>query len=172
MKWSTVAAALLIGIAPMAFAPVAAAHDGEKHDLTIRGCVKAGVNKGTFVMTQVSELPAPGEFAMPPSAHGRRVVYWLKDVKDLSLHAGHMVQVTGRLDSIKKSEIEVKTGKQKNGDLYVEFEGPGKDVKARNSDVGTEVGTAGRLASEKNDIPTFLAIVNVRSIVVQAETCQ
>jgi hypothetical protein len=53
--------------------------------------------------------------------------------------------------------------------LVVEFEGPGKDVKASNSTVGPAVGTAGRVVPEKNDVPTYLAHINVKEVKLMGE---
>ena len=60
--------------------------------------------------------------------------------------------------------MEFKAGHQKDGSLVAEFEGPGRDVKAPNSVVGPALGTSGRVASEKDDVQTFLVKVKVESV--------
>src|SRR5688572_15647248 len=123
MKWSTLAATMAVTLAPIAFQSQAVAR--EHKEITLRGCVVPAEKKGTFLLTQVSEAPNAGHGVMPEMAHGRRVVYWLKDLKNIDNWAGHMVEVQGQVTEFKNSEIEVKSGRQKNGELYVEFEGPG-----------------------------------------------
>lgn len=174
MQWSTVAAATLLMVMPLLISSPAAAKDDKNRPMTLRGCVVPGTDRDTFVLTNVSEHPPTGAFAMPEWAHGRRVVYWLKNLKDLKGHAGHIAEVHGILKEFKNSEIEVKAGRQKSGDLYVEFEGPGKDIKASNSntEIGASIGTAGRAASEKNDVKTMLAVIDVKNVKMIAESCQ
>jgi hypothetical protein len=165
MKWATLAAATL-AIAPLAFQTTAsAAHQ----DITLRGCVIPAEKKGTFVMTQVSEV---GTHTMPDWAHGRRVVYWLKDIKKMQDHANHMVEVNGHVSDFKNSEVELKAGHQPSGELYVEFEGPGRDVRvpaSASSGVASSVGTTG---SSDKDLKTMLAIVDVKKITRLNEACQ
>src|SRR2546422_5609281 len=74
MKWSILGAALIV--APLAFQSqmvTAKAHD-TKREIALQGCVVPAEKKGTFLLTNVTELPAAGEHAMPEMAHGRRVV--------------------------------------------------------------------------------------------------
>jgi hypothetical protein len=75
-----------------------------------------------------------------------------------------MVEVSGMMDGIEKSEAELKAGPHKGGGLNVEFEGPGHDVKASNAVVGPALGTSGRTEPEKNDIKTFLIKVKVDNV--------
>jgi hypothetical protein len=167
MKWSAVAAALVIGAAPLAAAQQgSAAQAGSAGDgkITLHGCVSPGVDKDTVLMTDVVEVTAAGKSALPAEAHGRKVLFWLDRDDNLKGHVGHMVEVTGSQGKIEKSEIELKAGRQKDGGLVVEFEGPGRDVKASNDVVGQPLGTSGRTEPEKNDIPTFLVNVKVDTV--------
>jgi hypothetical protein len=109
---------------------------------------------------------------MPTEAHGRKVIFWLDKDAALKSHVGQMVQVTGTLGDIEKSEAELKAGPQKDGALVVEFEGPGKDVKASNQVVGQALGTSGRTPPETNDVPTFLMRVQVQDVKQAAGTCR
>ena len=173
MKWSTLAVAMAVSVAPIAFQSQASAHsDKDARDIRIRGCVIAGEKKGTFALSHVSEVPSAGEHAMPEWAHGRRVVYWLKDLKNLGTETGRMVEVRGTLEKFEKSEIEMKAGRQKNGELFVEFEGPGADVTVPNSAVGAAIGTAGRTTPEKTDIKTMLAVISVKEVMRTHDSCQ
>jgi hypothetical protein len=183
MKWSAVAAALVMAAAPIAAqsqqqsttqAPAAStprpqAASGAK--LTLHGCVRAGVEKDTVLMTDVTEVPQAGRSALPTEAHGRKVLFWLDRDDDLKAHVGRMVEVTGTPAGLEESEVELKAGRQKGGGLVAEFEGPGRDVKASNETVGQALGTSGRTASEKNDIKTFLMKVKVESVRPVAGTC-
>jgi uncharacterized cupredoxin-like copper-binding protein len=178
MNWSATAAALLLAAAPVAAQqsqtdsrqPAPAAADGQV--LTLQGCVKAGVEKDTVLMTDVTETMTAGRSAVPTEAHGRKVIFWLDKDDALMPHVGHMVQVTGRSSGIQKSEIELKPGPQKDGGLVVEFEGPGKDVKASAADAGAALGTSGRTTAEKNDLQTFLFKVAVDDVKPVSGTCR
>jgi len=164
MSRSLIALAIIMAAMPLA----AAAQDAnaKTKEITLHGCVMPGLDKGTYVMTQVMEMPGPGGAAMPAVAHGRRVLFWLHDDDDVKKNAGHMVMVRGELRDMDKSAIELKAGSQKQGGLVVEFEGPGKNVRAANDVVGSAVGTAGRVAPEQNDIPTYLAHIAVEEVKV------
>ena len=178
MKGSTSVAAVALALMPaLALAQGASATqkanaNNIKRDVTLQGCVTAGVDKGTVALTQVSEVAQGGQSAMPAEAHGRRVVFWLMPDTELAKHVGHMVQVRGKTDKIEESEIELKAGHQTSGGLVVEFEGPGKDVKVPNEVIGSTVGTAGRTAPEKNDLKTFLIRVNVDNVQALESTCR
>jgi len=138
--------------------------DSHKYDkgstVTLQGCVVAAEKKDTFVLTNVREWPIAdsdmGKF-------GKRY-YWLDKLgKDLRAHAGHTIQVVGKIDEVKKSEIDIKTGEDPTG-MTVEIEGPGKDVKttAENAQVGALTG---------KDIPITLLKVKVDDIKMIAANC-
>ena len=179
MKGSTTLAAVTLAFVPtlalaQAQGSTAAASKANNiaRDVTLQGCVTPGVDKGTVALTQVNEITQAGQSAMPAEAHGRRVVFWLMPDTELAKHVGHMVQVRGKTDKIKESEIELKAGHQKSGGLVVEFEGPGKDVKLPNEVIGSTIGTAGRTTPEKNDLKTFLILVNVDNVQALEGTCR
>jgi hypothetical protein len=140
----------------LVLAPVLVAH----HDITLRGCVVPGLDKDTYVMTHVTEVAPASGSAMPAAAHGRRVLFWLSDDKAVKTLAGNMVEVRGDVaHELQESEIELKAGPHEDGGLIVEFEGPGKDVRAPSATVGAAIGTSG--LSDGKDIKTFLIKVNV-----------
>jgi hypothetical protein len=182
MKWSAIAVAWLVAAASAAAQqpqpsaaqqsqPAASAASATRM-ITLQGCVRAGVNTDQVLVTDVVEKAAAGQSALPAEAHGRRVLFWLDQDQALKPHVGHMVEVTGVQGKIEKSEIELKQGRQKDGGLVVEFEGPGRDVKASNDVVGQPLGTSGRVAPEKNDIPTFLVHVHVENVQPLNDRCQ
>jgi len=181
MKWSAVAAAMLIAAAPLTARqpPTPAAQTqaaasqpqvGPGAKITLRGCVRPGVDKDTVLMTDVVEADA-GRSAMPAEAHGRKVLFWLDRDDRLKEHVGRMVEVSGVQGGLEKSEIEFKAGRQKEGGFVAEFEGPGRDVKASSDVVGQALGTTGR-AEDKKDLQTFLVKVKVDSVRPVAGTCR
>jgi hypothetical protein len=166
MKTAGFLAACALTAVPLAAAPQkdkpAAGQDANA--ITLRGCVVPGEDKGTYVLTHVSEVAQPGHSAMPEEAHGRRVLFWLDRREDMLKHQNKAVTVKGTLLGFQNSEIELKNGATKDGDLLAEFEGPGKDVRVPNSVVAAAVGTSGRTTPEKNDIKTMLVKVKVNDI--------
>jgi hypothetical protein len=168
MKRSLLAVAMAIAAA----AWVGAAQSGATHEITIHGCVIPGEDKGTYAMTRVEETPGLDGTTMPEYAHGRRVLFWLRNDDNVKHHIGRMIEVKGTMSGLKESEIELKTGRQKSGGLVVEFEGPGKDVRVPNSAVGNAIGTAGRTTPEKDDIKSYLAYIDVTQVRVISGSCQ
>jgi hypothetical protein len=166
MKIAVATMACALTAIPLAAAPqkdkTASAPDANA--IVLRGCVVPGENSGTYVMTHVSEVAQAGRSAMPDEAHGRRVVFWLDRKSDMLKHQNKAVTVKGSIVGYKDSEIELKNGDTKDGDLLAEFEGPGKDVKVPNQVVGDAVGTSGRTTAEKNDVKTMLVKVKVSDI--------
>jgi hypothetical protein len=81
MKWPIVVAALIL--MPAIGRPAA-----EGKDITLRGCVVSGLDKDTFVLSNVSEVTKNGASTIPPMAHGRRVVFWLDKDDDFNEHVG------------------------------------------------------------------------------------
>lgn len=139
--------------------------DAKKYEkgstVTLQGCVTAAEPKDTWVLTQVKEWP-PSTTDM--GQYGKRY-YWLDKLgKDLRAHGGHTIQIVGKIDEVKKSEIDVKSGEDPTG-MTVEIEGPGKDIKttAENAQVGAITG---------KDIPITLVRVKVDEIKMVAANCQ
>jgi len=138
--------------------------DGKKYDkgstVTLQGCVVAAEKKDTYVLTNVREWPIANS---DMGKYGKRY-YWLDKLgKDLRAHGGHTIQITGKIDEVKKSEIDIKTGEDPTG-MTVEIEGPGRDVKttAANAQVGALSG---------KDIPITLLKVKVDDIKMVAANC-
>jgi hypothetical protein len=171
MRSQWFAAVLLLTAAPTVTAQNPATNAASERQVTIQGCVMPGLND-TYVLTRVTEKAGPSGAVMPEIAHGRHVLFWLKNDADVKSHPNQMVEVTGRFGELKESEIELKAGAHKEGGLVVEFEGPGKDVKASNDAVGATVGTAGRQTPEQNDVKTYLAEVNVTGVQVVEGSCK
>ena len=174
MTWSATAAALLLAAAPLAVAAQSQTTNekASEQSITLQGCVRAGLEKDAVLMTDVTEVTGAGKSGIPAEAHGRKVIFWLDKDDLLKPHVGKMVRVTGKNTGIEESEIEFKAGRQKDGGLAVEFEGPGKDVTASTAVVGPALGTSGRAADEKDDIKTFLFKVNVDTVTPTTGPCR
>ena len=171
----TLAAAVLaapFGVSAQSSSAAQAVAGADTKSITLRGCVVPGADKGTYVLTHVTEVPSPGRSAMPETAHGRRVVFWLDKHDELLKHANHAVEVSGRLDGAEESEVELKNGDRKDGGLLAEFEGPGKDVRVPNEAVGRAIGTTGRASSDTGDVKTMLLKVKVASVKATDYSCR
>jgi hypothetical protein len=134
--------------------------------ITLRGCVAPGVEKRTYILSQLSQATRDGQAALPESAHGRRVVFWLDKKDEMLKHLNQAVEVTGKIGGVEDSKIELKNGAAKDGGVLVEFEGPGKDVRASGTVIGSAIGTSG---AEGRDIRTMLVTVNVTAVTVTAD---
>ena len=178
MKLAAFTLAAAVAVAPFAVsaqspsAAQQAAGAADTKSITLRGCVVPGADKGTYVLTHVTEVPAAGRSAMPETAHGRRVIFWLDKHDAILEHANHAVEVKGKLDGAQESEVEFKTGDRKDGGLLAEFEGPGKDVRVPAETVERAIGTTGRSAAEKNDLKTMLMKVKVESVKATDYSCR
>jgi hypothetical protein len=178
MRFQMLAAACVLAAVPHLSAqsrPADAAdpadQKGGQKAVTLRGCVTPGLND-TYVMSGVTQDPALNASVLPDTAHGRKVIFWLKNDADVKKHPNMMVEVSGTVGELKESEAELKAGPHKDGGLVVEFEGPGRDVRASNAQVGAAIGTAGRQSAEANDLKTYLAEVNVTGVKVVGESCK
>ena len=178
MKQALVASAFALAILPLgAWAQDKAPQDkpakvSDSNEITLRGCVVPGQAKDTFVLTHVTEVAPAAGSAMPADAHGRKVVFWLDEKDNILKHANHGVEVKGKIEGFKDSEIELKAGPHPEGGLVAEFEGPGKDVRVANNEVAGAIGTSGRTASEKNDIKTMLVKVDVKDVKAVDYSCR
>ena len=172
MRFQLLAAACVLAAVPhvSAQSPTPAPAADQKA-VTLRGCVTPGLND-TYVLANVTQDPATNAAVLPDSAHGRKVIFWLKDDAEVKKHPNMMVEVSGTVGALKESEAELKAGPHKDGGLVVEFEGPGRDVRASNAQVGAAIGTAGRQAAEADDVKTYLAEVKVTGVKVVGESCK
>ena len=171
MRFQMLAAACVLAAVPHVSAQSRPADAANQNPVTLRGCVTPGLND-TYVLANVTQQPAAGASVAPDSAHGRKVIFWLKNDADVKKHPNMMVEVSGTVAPMKASEAELKAGPHKDGGLIVEFEGPGRDVQASNAQVGAAIGTAGRQAAEANDLKTYVAEVTVTGVKVVGESCK
>ena len=130
--------------------------------VTLTSCVEKGQSDGTYVLTHVADVP------VHPPTKGGKVVYWLdKDTANkLRSHVGHQLRVMGKITDVDKKEIEVK--KADDGGLFVEIEGPGRDVR-------TSLGTVGVAAAGptegKTDIVTTVVKLKVDKLEMVSDRC-
>src|SRR5438876_2189767 len=89
------------GMATVSAAPLDAQEKGKTGQAAIiRGCVIAGTEPDTFMLTHVTEVP-PGqvrEQPVPADTRGRDVLYWLSSTKGLKREIGQRVEVKGTID--------------------------------------------------------------------------
>jgi hypothetical protein len=156
-------AALTVTVTPLAAQSDLDAKDWKNREITMRGCVQDGVEKGHYVLRNFAEVPAAGASAMPKFAHGRRVIFWLEDLPKLNKHLNRMVEVKGTFVDITESETDPKT---RDGRMIIEFEGPGRDVDLTAAQAREVVGTSG---TEKTLI--LLVRVNVDDVKEVAGSC-
>jgi hypothetical protein len=166
---TVIALALAALAAGMSSAAAQQPADDRKYEkgssVTLQGCVVAAEAKDTWVLTNVKEWPA-GTTDM--GKFGKRY-YWLDKLgKDLRAHGGHTIQVVGKIDDVKKSEIEIKSGEDGAG-MTVEIEGPGKDV--RTTVGNAQVNPIGAIVGGGKDIPITLLKVKVDEIKMIAANC-
>ena len=167
MKWSATTVAIVLAMAPTFAAPQNQAADKsgsvKPREVTLQGCVVPGLDGKTAALSSVTEVAQPSQSIMPAEAHGRRIVFWLTPDDEIVKNLGSKVEVHGTTTGIEKSEIDLKSDKDKSGGLIVEFEGPGKDVKVADDAITQSVGTSGRTDSTK-DVPAYLIRVKVDSV--------
>jgi hypothetical protein len=144
--------------------------DGKKYDkgatVTLQGCVVSAEKKDTYVLTNVKEWPVANS---DMGKFGKRY-YWLDKLgKDLRAHGGHTIQIVGKIDEVKKSEIEFKKGEDGAG-MTVEIEGPGTDV--RTTVGNAQVNPIGAIVGDGKDIPITLLKLKVEEIKMISSNCQ
>jgi hypothetical protein len=170
MKWSAIACSACIAFAASVSAQDKPAAPQQGDPLVLRGCVAAGAQSGTYVMTDVVEVDRAGADKPVPELVNS-MLYWFKDTALLAPHAGKRVEVAGKIDGLEQSEVELKAGAQKDGSLVVEIEGPGKDVVADASAFPRAAGTTGK-EPETDDTKTTLIKVTMGHVKAIDGTCQ
>jgi hypothetical protein len=81
-------------------------------DLTVTGCVAAGTEPNTFILTAKAastDAAAPAAPATPPAAAtaaAAPVTYRLDSPEKVKAHLGHQVEVTGKLDDTKAADAK------------------------------------------------------------------
>jgi len=78
-------------------------------DVTVTGCVAAGTEPNTFILTtKAADAAAPAPTTPPAegAAAASTVTYRLDSPEKVKAHLGHQVEVTGRLDDTKGTAKE------------------------------------------------------------------
>jgi len=174
MKHIGFAALIAVGLSAHLIGQQPVAVSANKDDkVTLVGCVIKG--DGGYVLSNadgwdsVSPGAASTTVASASSVAGR-TFYWLKDDDDLEKHAGHKVEVVGKLDNeIDQGKIKVE---REDGMVKIEFKADGESkVTIKAPETLTSVGTSGKSDREKT---TRVAIrkIDVKSVKVLASTCQ
>jgi hypothetical protein len=180
MKNGIAAAVLALGLAATATAEQAAIvgtqPQGSK-DITITGCVVKG--EGGYVLTGVSEETARAALAggasaasgaaLPKDAVGPgQVIYWLKDDDELEEHAGHRVEIEGKLEGdIEKGEIAAEI---EEGMVELEFKVEGEKVTVKVPSL--PVGTSGNITDKERTTHYVVRKLDVESVKTLANACQ
>ena len=120
--------------------------------ITLTGCVAAGQEKDTYMLSNV-QRPDKAAGTADPS-----VVYWLSSPDKLKAHVGHQIQVTGKLDDdVRETKVKEKDGKValKSGSKKVEV---------------PEASTAGKAAGTPGTTRTTYK-VEVQSVTMLSGRC-
>lgn len=169
MKWLVLAVGVGAASAlPAAQVPSLESLEGQ--EIAIRGCVRAGIERDTFVLNRITEVQGQGRVLALRQQLVRPVIYWLDDVKGLRGRVGRMVEVSGEIDDVNESEVDFQEGPDRLGGLIVELEGPGRDVRTTPDVVREVVGTAG--GASRPDVQTIVLKIDVRSVRVVDGTCR
>jgi hypothetical protein len=78
-------------------------------DLTVTGCVAAGTEPNTFILTtKAADAAAPAPTTPPAegAAAASTVTYRLDSPEKVKAHLGHQVEVTGKLDDTKAMDAK------------------------------------------------------------------
>ena len=141
--------------------------DGKKYEkgatVTLQGCVVAAEKKDTYVLTHVREWPIASS---DMGKFGKRY-YWIEKTDKMKGHAGHTIQMTGKITDVEKSEIEFKAGESGNG-INVEIEGPGRDVVTPAANAAVPTPPAGHAGKE---MPITLLKLKIDDVKMTASTC-
>ena len=84
-------------------------------DLTVTGCIAAGTEPNTFILTAKAastDAAAPAAPTTPPAgatAGASPVTYRLDSPEKVKAHLGHQVEVTGKLDETKATDAKEAT---------------------------------------------------------------
>jgi hypothetical protein len=131
--------------------------------VTIQGCVVAGENAGTYVMTGLKEWPVANS---PLGRYGPRP-YWVDKGADLLRdHLGKTIQLAGTIVSLRESEVEREPGVlSRGGQAAIEL--PGRDVMTVPYNAG--VGMANW--TSRRDMKITLLELEVEELLVVAKGC-
>jgi hypothetical protein len=108
-----------------------AATDDRKHPITITGCVRAGMDPGSFMLMNVEEINTANQAqGVPLDGNGRDVLYLLNSSKGLDKEVGRRVEVVGTVDltDSNKAQMKVTDDPTKKMDQTTEIKGDHETV--------------------------------------------
>ena len=159
MKHLSLCVLLAAATATAASAQTPSPKGGDKvmaEPITLAGCVAAGTEANTYMLSNVSRVDKPigtsGSNEAPP-------FYWLDSPSKMKGHVGHQVHVTGWLDDdVDKSKV-----KEKDGKVEIKSEGGQK--------VEVPVGTTAAAAAGTPGTKRLNYKVKVKDVKMVAESC-
>ena len=124
--------------------------------VTITGCLHAGQQPDSFVLTDVTDT----------KGMAGQVIYWLSSTKGLKEHVGHRISVTGPVVKVSQGEVEIKNDPAKDPAAKVEIKARGKEVDARTTSASV---TTGEKSKTEEKMPVHR--IKVQSVTSVAATC-
>jgi len=175
MKSMGFAALIAVGLSAHLIGQQPVAVSADKDDkVTLVGCVIRG--DGGYVLSNADgwDSFAPGSSSTTvtsASSVAGRTFYWLKDDDDLEKHAGHKVEVVGKLeDEIDQAKIKVE---REDRMVKIEFEADGASkVTIKAPEPLTTVGTSGAVSGREKTYRVTIRKIDVKSAKMLASTCQ
>src|SRR2546421_3467 len=74
-------------------------------EIGVRGCVKAGLERGTVVLDHVNEVARDGKLLPPPAPGLPTALYSFDDASRVLPYLGRTVEVRGRIKDIRDATI-------------------------------------------------------------------
>src|SRR5579862_6046120 len=115
MRESILRASFVVVVGAAALAPISAAQDpthasnAKRHPITISGCVRAGIDAGTFMLMGVKEIDLANQAQeVPIDSYGRDVLYILNSSNGLDKEIGQRVEVVGTVDLTDRGKAQMK----------------------------------------------------------------
>jgi hypothetical protein len=166
------------GIAAAEPAPLA----GKGDAVTITGCVLAGTQDSSVVLTHVSEAAAGGgpreawlgAEGMAEPGGEQQVAYWLnhESVKKVREHIGHRVEIKGHVSDVSQGSVTVDREPGKEGrDNKVVVEGRGKEATAKTEKSVTGGPAAAPGTHSEVTKPMSIHRIDVDSVRMLSTTC-
>jgi hypothetical protein len=145
--------------AALALSGVLAADEANltKDPVTITGCLHAGQQADSFVLTDVTDTKGVAA----------QVIYWLSSTDGLKAHVGKRISVTGPVVKVSSGEVEIKNDPAKDPQAKVEIKARGKEVDARTSSASVTTGEKSK-TEEKRPVHR----IKVVSVTEVSGTCR
>ena len=136
--------------------------------VTIRGCVVAGTEPDTYILTRVTEIPAGQvrEQPVPTDSQGRDVLYWLNTTKGLKKEIGQRVEVRGTIDpnNPKEGTTKITEDPSKRLDTTNTISSGGKSVEAKTDTQPTTTTEVKTRDKEKDRVVYRLKVISLRRV--------